>query len=1489
MFTITGTTGDTVYYSGAATGKKVLVDGEATVTVSSPAVGTVKLNLDKVTNTNSCVNTLTGVSDSVTVNALPDDADLDADSPICFGEDAVFTITGTTGDTVYYSGAATGKKVLVDGEATVTVSSPAVGTVKLNLDKVTNTNSCVNTLTGVSDSVTVNALPDDADLEADSPICFGEDAVFTITGTTGDTVYYSGAATGKKVLVDGEATVTVSSPAVGTVKLNLDKVTNTNSCVNPLTGISDSVTVNELPKPKITGNQEICDGDELTLSADGDVGSSFQWKLNGNTDGTGTTYTSSTLADGDVLKLIETNSNGCIDSTQVTITSNEKPEILDFDIVCIGGNLSSVKVIATIGTGTLEFKVDNGSWQTDSVLSSLSVGTHTFYVRESSTLCEVNSGEQSIQCDCPDVSTNSISAAQTICYNTAPDQLTGTVVTLTPATTTPTYQWQSSPVGAGNWSNVATTKDYSPAALTASTDYRRLVKVTGCPDDISNTITITVINTATVNTVDDLKFCADDNTGNINFTGNADSFHWTNDNTAIGLAASGTGNIASFIATNTTDTTISATITVTPRNSDNSVDCDGTPETFTITVNPTYTAEENTTVFDTICESDLEAFLYEGKEYSNANGAGSFSQDFTFQTLNGCDSIVTVNLTVNPTYTTDETANVDTTICEADLPFTYADSTFDAAGSKDIVFNTALGCDSIVTVNLTVNESTFETINVTECDQFTINDSTYTKTGQYIQYLENATGCDSTLTINLIINESSEQTLNVTACDSYVLNGITYTSSGTYIQNQTTQSGCELTITLNLNILSEDPVEIVNEASDLIVECDGQGNTEDLENWLQTIGTTGAAEAGFGTISWINDFESLTLACCNTGSATVTFTAADACGNTVSTTATFTIIDTDAPTFSAPEDITIYSGEECQYDASVEVTGDVTSESDVCCAELDATYTDEVEQGSCAGEWVITRTWNLADACGNQAEPQVQIITVMDTVAPTAVCTDVTIQLDENGLASINAEDLNGGSTDNCGIDTIFISRYDFTCDNVGTNDVTLTVVDNCGNTSTCTASVTVESGAANCGNVEAESDVLDIVVCKDREVSGGLNILENDNLNGGGFTLSATNLPEGVQLDLATGDLSYNSETITATTIQFTYTVCHDIYTNDCSEALVTINILIDTDCDGVPDVIDIDDDGDGILDVDEESYALNQETLDSDGDGIVDRLDIDSDNDGIPDNIEWQQNIAEGILYGSYDYGSDEGYDYFAPLGSDENGDGWDDRYDRDGIYYPPVDMDGDGTPDYLDEDSDGDGIADWIEGWDAAPHDTIADTDFIGTDADGDGLDDAYDSYDTNEEWLHGLNAIGSYAPLQDMAADTANNIRDWRDVIESPEDPNDRPQATTIFIPNGFSPNGDTYNDYFQIVMKDDAGTIFDIFGETFPDAKIEIYNRWGNLIYEKSNYGNYTEWGTTEAWWSGKSMNGMQIGNDHLPTATYFYILYLNNGNEPITGSIFLNN
>jgi hypothetical protein len=54
----------------------------------------------------------------------------------------------------------------------------------------------------------------------------------------------------------------------------------------------------------------------------------------------------------------------------------------------------------------------------------------------------------------------------------------------------------------------------------------------------------------------------------------------------------------------------------------------------------------------------------------------------------------------------------------------------------------------------------------------------------------------------------------------------------------------------------------------------------------------------------------------------------------------------------------------------------------------------------------------------------------------------------------------------------------------------------------------------------------------------------------------------------------------------------------------------LVDTDLDGIVDLVDIDDDNDGILDVDE------SETADFDNDGVVNRLDLDADNDGIPDN---------------------------------------------------------------------------------------------------------------------------------------------------------------------------------------------------------------------------------------------------------------------------------
>ncbi|MCF6357409.1 MAG: gliding motility-associated C-terminal domain-containing protein, partial [Draconibacterium sp.] len=571
---------------------------------------------------------------------------------------------------------------------------------------------------------------------------------------------------------------------------------------------------------------------------------------------------------------------------------------------------------------------------------------------------------------------------------------------------------------------------------------------------------------------------------------------------------------------------------------------------------------------------------------------------------------------------------------------------------------------------------------------------------------------------------------------------------------------------------------------------------------------------------------------------------------------------------------TIYLNENGGYELNEQeiatITGTVTDNctpDDEIDIQISKTTFDCTLTGSTDGVFV---TITATDLCGNSTTCETGI-TVVDTISPVVNCTDITGQLDANRNFTITVEDINNGSTDNCEIDTMYIDKEDFSCDNLGENEVTLTVIDVSGNVGTCTAIVTIEQGDADCGKIElrAVPDILTLIVCPGGKVAGDINLLANDiGVGNEGVSITTSQLPDLVSVNITDGTLNYISDDASEAVITFTYTICHKVNTENCSEAEVTIQLLLDSDCDGVPDVDDIDDDDDGILDVDEEANALNQETLDSDGDGIVDRLDIDSDNDGISDNVEWQLTLSEG--------GFDDNIDYIVPTGTDTNGDGWDDAYDGSagGTYYEAVDTDGDDTPDYLDLDTDGDGIPDWLEGHDANL-DSIADTypidgDFV--DSDNDGLDDRYDNYDTSSEWLNGKNAIGSNAPIQDSDND---GERDWRDYYEffNPASPED---DCEFFIPNGFSPNDDGINDYFEMDLCD----LFSL--------KIEIFNRWGNLVYEKENYGNVDQWGAISAWWDGRSSSGWTVGKDRLPPGTYFYILYLDNGNEPKAGSIFLN-
>ena len=95
----------------------------------------------------------------------------------------------------------------------------------------------------------------------------------------------------------------------------------------------------------------------------------------------------------------------------------------------------------------------------------------------------------------------------------------------------------------------------------------------------------------TVNAVANQVVCNNTATAAVNFSGAVAGtvYNWTNNAPSIGLAASGTGDIASFTATNTTNAPVTATITVTPTYTNGGTTCTGTQRTFTITVNPTPT------------------------------------------------------------------------------------------------------------------------------------------------------------------------------------------------------------------------------------------------------------------------------------------------------------------------------------------------------------------------------------------------------------------------------------------------------------------------------------------------------------------------------------------------------------------------------------------------------------------------------------------------------------------------------------------------------------------------------------------------------------------------------------------------------------------------------------------------------------------------------------------------------------------------------------
>ncbi|MDA9987041.1 family 16 glycosylhydrolase [Crocinitomicaceae bacterium] len=136
----------------------------------------------------------------------------------------------------------------------------------------------------------------------------------------------------------------------------------------------------------------------------------------------------------------------------------------------------------------------------------------------------------------------------------------------------------------------------------------------------------------------------------------------------------------------------------------------------------------------------------DGNTYTESNNLSTF----ILPNVEGCDSIITLDLTINNSITsTDAHTACDSYEWVNGIVYTESNNT------DELVFSTLAGCDSIIALDLIINYSSSALISETTTDVFELNGFTYNDSGTYTQVIANSMGCDSTITLNLTIENTA--------------------------------------------------------------------------------------------------------------------------------------------------------------------------------------------------------------------------------------------------------------------------------------------------------------------------------------------------------------------------------------------------------------------------------------------------------------------------------------------------------------------------------------------------------------------------------------------------------------------------------------------------------------------------------------------------------------------------------------------------------------
>jgi gliding motility-associated-like protein len=205
----------------------------------------------------------------------------------------------------------------------------------------------------------------------------------------------------------------------------------------------------------------------------------------------------------------------------------------------------------------------------------------------------------------------------------------------------------------------------------------------------------------------------------------------------------------------------------------------------------------------------------------------------TLVSANGCDSIITTNLFVDNTLTT----NISETICQG-TSYSFDGNTLTTSGTYVDSLVTSGGCDSVVTLYLFVTPTITYTEGVTICQgqSYTLGSQTLTMSGEYTEAYSTSGGCDSLVTIYLTVSNQIENNIYDTICEgeSYVLGTQTLTTTGMYEEVFQTAGGCDSLVSLNLIVQD---CEVLLEISNICTpNNDGANDTWKVSDIAQIAG-----------------------------------------------------------------------------------------------------------------------------------------------------------------------------------------------------------------------------------------------------------------------------------------------------------------------------------------------------------------------------------------------------------------------------------------------------------------------------------------------------------------------------------------------------------------------------------------------------------------------------------------------------------------------------